>query len=132
MATQQEYKNWYERCSLKLGDISRNVAFAGIGLIWVFSKSAGDAPITASAIPPELVLPAVLLVASLGLDMLQYLYQTAETYGHFRWMKWKNIEELKHRDCWAIPSWILWGLKVGSVIGAYWFILSFLHSTLVG
>ena len=51
----------------KAGTICRQLAFAGIAVVWLF-KLGNDA---AAAIPTDLVVPLALLVVSLALDLFE-------------------------------------------------------------
>lgn len=66
-----EYRKDYQFFSGKLSDITRQLAFAGIALIWVF-KIDGTLP----RVPNDLLLPTALLALGLALDLLQYGVQT--------------------------------------------------------
>lgn len=63
----------YRESSGKAGDISRQLGFAGIALIWHFRESS-----TGSVIVSREFLPAaILIVIGLGLDWLQYITGSA-------------------------------------------------------
>jgi len=128
-----EYKDTYEDSSLKLSDINRNVAFAGIGLIWIFTKTGTE--VTNAIIPHTLVIPAISLVISLFFDMLQYLYKTIIYYSLFRKNEKLELSEdhssFSHSIWWNRPIWILFYLKILGVFIAYVFILKFLICTLI-
>ena len=64
----QDYRNDSYEFSGKASDLSRQLAFAAIALIWVFRVDVAGQP----AIPSGLILLSVLVVASLTLEMLQY------------------------------------------------------------
>lgn len=51
--------------------IARQIAFAGIGVVWVFNLPTSHAQI---AIPQELRFVVLLLVVCLALDLLQYVF----------------------------------------------------------
>ncbi len=55
--------------------IVRNLALAGIALVWVLREEAKT-----KVVPGALVVPALLIVAALLLDLLQYAVSTA-TWG---------------------------------------------------
>jgi len=129
-----DYKKVYENASGKLSDINRYIAFAGIGLIWIFTKTE-----TSQIVPRELTFPAILLVVSLAFDMLQYAYKTIAWYIVFR-CKEKEIEKKKiNREEWSsehstrlnIVTWTCFWIKIILVFLAYIFILKFLIRTIV-
>jgi len=123
-----KYKEVYEKASSKLSNINRNLAFAGIGLIWIFTKTN-----TKSIIPEELILPAIFLVISLACDMFQYLYKVivwAIIFRHreteIKKNQWTREKEFDHSSNLNIPSWFFWGIKILFVLIAYFIILNFL------
>jgi len=128
-----KYKEVYETASSKLSDINRNIALAGIGLIWIFTKTN-----TKSIIPEELILPAIFLVISLTCDMLQYLYKVIVWAIIFRRKEieikknqWTREKEFEHSPKLNIPTWFFWGIKILLVLLAYFIILIFLISTIM-
>ena len=113
----EDYRNDYYAFSAKTSDISRQLSFAGIALIWILrSKSA--API----IPQELLPAAALFVVALALDLLQAMYSTF-VWGAFSW-----YHECRDENASAeldAPAWLNWPallffwVKVLAVIAAY-------------
>lgn len=71
----------------KASELSRQLAFAGIAVIWIF-KNSGDTAI----IPNDFLLPLFFLVLTLALDFLQYIF------GSIEWMIFSHLQEKKH-DC---------------------------------
>ena len=127
------YKKTYERASSKLSDINRNLALAGIGLIWIFTKHN-----TKSIIPEELILPAIFLVISLTCDMFQYIYKVVVWAIIFRHREidikknqWTRDKEFEHSSNLNIPTWFFWGIKILLVLLAYFIILKFLICTIL-
>ena len=128
-----KYKEVYEKASSKLSDINRNLAFAGIGLIWIFTKTD-----TKSIIPEELILPAIFLVISLTCDMFQGIYKVIVWAIIFRRREieiekndWKREKEFDHSSNLNIPTWFFWGIKILLVLMAYFIILKFLIATIM-
>jgi len=93
----------YYYYSGKASDISRTLAFAGIALIWVFKIEIGNQ----ARIPAALLFPAFLIAASLGADLLQYIYGTLAwgIYHRYRERKYNASEEMEFEA----PSWMNWG-----------------------
>jgi hypothetical protein len=60
----------------KVSDITRQLALAGIGVVWIFKSSDGKPPIIA----PELICPTILLLGSLVLDLAHYFFGTLISY----------------------------------------------------
>ena len=70
--------------------VARQIAFAGIAVIWVFNRATPERPV---GLPEELVHVAFLLVLALALDLLQYVV------GSAIWGIFARIHEsrLRHR-----------------------------------
>ena len=69
MSTLAAARESYYELSGKASDAVRQLAFAGIAVIWVF-KSERNGVVS---VPEELLLPGLLIVAGLFLDLLQYV-----------------------------------------------------------
>ena len=128
-----DYKSIYENASGKLSDINRNIALAGIALIWIFTKTD-----TQTIIPKELILPAIFLIISLTCDILQYVYKTIVWAIVFRCRekeiqknKLEKDKDFKHSPTLNIVTWIFFGIKIGLVLLAYCLILKFLVCTIM-
>lgn len=67
-----DYKKDYQEFSGKASDVARQLAFAGIVLIWIFRVEGPQA----QRLPEQLLLPSALLVLALGADLLQYILST--------------------------------------------------------
>lgn len=120
-----EFKEDYYFFTGKLSDINRQIAFAGIALIWVFKKGEN----TDFQIDSALILPAILIVCALAVDMFQYIYQSIVWANFYtkKNRKYKSEEKkIKSPEYLNIPAWILFGLKVSLVLISYWFIFDFL------
>jgi hypothetical protein len=125
----------------KLGDIIRQLALAGIGIIWIFKKDvAGQA-----AIPRDLFRPGILIITSLALDLLQYTITSILWIAYYRIKENEfkrrktlgrktdtaRIEELGKIE-FEIPDWFnrlqyfFFWTKVFSIVIAYYFLLSYL------
>jgi len=114
----------------KLSDINRQIAFAGIALIWIFKKNNGAEVI----ICKELVLPSILLAYALGFDILQYIYQSITWALFYRYHeKRANGEdtEILASKYLNYPSWLLFIVKVIFVLLAYKFIIEYLIDKLI-
>lgn len=83
----------------KASDVARQLAFAGLAVVWVLREASGN------PIGPQLVLPLLLLVICLLLDLLQYVWCS------FAWTIYYNYQFEKHRSDEAkvdIPGAINW------------------------
>lgn len=126
-----EWLTVYQHFSGKLSDINRQLAFAGIALVWLFRTDVKPIP----NVPAGLLLPVILLIAGLATDLLHY------TYGTVVWGCFHECHELRlfragvDRDVnVAAPAWLNWpsivlfAAKVSAVAAAYAFIFCFVWS----
>ena len=121
--------------SAKASDIARNLAFAGIALVWIFkSDTSGH-----KAVPYFLVWPTILIVSGLIVDLAHYLF--AATYWAL-FVRRKESELVIDADTpqerfdeerqFTNPLWYVWlvdvlfYLKVGCVAVAYVLLFGFL------
>src|SRR5690348_10062346 len=69
----EDLRQAYYDLTAKVSDITRQLALAGIALVWLFkSENHGH-----TQVPPPLLLPATFAVAALALDLTQYIYASA-------------------------------------------------------
>ena len=120
----KEIRDDYVRYSTDVSNLSRNLSFAGIGIIWIFKATEHS---EAVSIPAALLFPLFLFIIALGLDIFQYILQTAIWYIYYLIKKpRKNSTETEdtkyvHEPEWlnAIP-WGIWFAKTVCVVCAYW------------
>lgn len=120
-----EFKEDYYYFTGKLSDINRQIAFAGIALIWVFKKGKE----IDFQIDDELILPAILIVCALAFDIFQYIYQsiTWSIFYTIKNRKYKSEDKkLKSPEYLNYPAWFFFCVKVVLVLIAYWKIFDFL------
>ena len=122
-------KDGYERsgeASDKSSEINRQLAFAGIAIIWVFKTDSDGRQI----VPNELFLPGLLLVASLSFDLLQYVVKSEI---------WRIVTRKKEKAGvkeFVVPPWInyfgdaLYWIKIVATIIAYVLLMRFLIARL--
>ncbi len=125
-----DYRAAYYELSGKASDVARQLAFAGIALIWIFHER-GNAPI---ALPASLVAPAALFVCGLGFDLLQYVS------GALIWGAFQRLQERRlgpdSKKALSAPPWFNWpGLfffwsKLLLILAAYVLLLAYLLSVL--
>ncbi len=125
----EDYLQAYQEFSGKTSDVNRQLSFAGIAVIWVFGGNAGAHPVLVAGF----VLPAIAFVASLALDLLQYLIASV------MWKVFHRIHEKKGsrpNEELKAPTWlshvleVFFYLKVVFVIAGYVIILARLSSRL--
>jgi hypothetical protein len=121
------YKEVYEEASSKVSDITRQMALAGIAIIWIFRQ-----PETAEKIlSKDLIYPLFFFVFTLSCDIFQYIYKTVAWYWFFRLHEKKVNKKnpdpsLKANPVMNYPTWLLFWLKVIGLIIGYTLVIKFL------
>lgn len=117
-----EYKKAYEEFSGRLSDVARQLAFAGIALIWLFKVDTKPVP----RIPPDLLPPTALLAMGLCCDLLQYILGTV-IWQRFHRKHEKLRKSIANDDTleapwyYPIPIRIAFLLKIGCIVtGLVW------------
>lgn len=121
----------YYTHSGKLSDVTRQLNYAGIGVIWVLrvGKDTGGIKFDSS-------LMACLFLFSLGLfaDLMHYAFASA-LWGRFAYLREKD-GFTNEQDCGHAPEWINWPAlllfwgKVVLCIAGQTILVSFLYSKL--
>lgn len=128
LMTANDYKETYEGATDTLSQINRNMALAGVAIIWMFTKTDSGVDI-----PKPLLWPAILLVSSLSLDVLQYVWKTMTFYILFRRREKneKNEKKQQGHSIWLVrPIWGIFWLKIIAMGWAYVLIFMFFVSLL--
>jgi hypothetical protein len=124
----QKYREDFYFFSGKASDISRQLAFAAIAVIWLFKKdTAGQL-----TVPLELIRPGILVVLALALDLLQYCSAALIWYFYYRSLEKKKVPETadtQHSVWLERPISFFFWAKIAVVILAYYYILIFLLRT---
>ena len=127
----KEVRKLVDTFTSKASELSRQLAFAGVAVIWIFKNSSQNA-----VIPDDLVLPLFLLVLTLTFDFLQYVF------GSIEWSIFSHIQENKYncehedQEVDSSPWWInlahtiCFYLKILTIVVAYVFIVKGLASRL--
>lgn len=122
-----DYRATYYEFSGKASDVARNLAFAGIALVWIFKTSDSPAP----KIPNDLILPTGLLATTLAFDLFQYIVATA-IWGFFQWNEERKLHDINEdpdlgaHPCFKWPQNFFFALKLLSVSLAYIFLSSYI------
>lgn len=133
--TLKEIREDYVRYSVNVSELSRNLAYAGIGIVWIFKHSSSAESLSSAfmnSIPERLRVPLLLFVAALILDLFQYVIQTVIWYLYYiRHKKEKKdkIEDevnLNEPEIYSLVPWIFWSIKLIVVVVAYYKIGIFL------
>lgn len=133
--TLKEIRDDYVRYSTNVSELSRNLAYAGIGIVWIFKQSStGDEDVSTfmSSIPCELKWPLILFIVVLILDLCQYVIQTAIWYPYYAKHKelHKNEKEddvnLQEPEIYSAIPWCFWLFKLIMVMIAFFLMGLFL------
>lgn len=124
--TLKEIRDDYVRYSANVSELSRNLSYAGIGVIWIFKQtSSGGLSLFMNSIPEVLRLPLILFIVVLFLDLSQYVIQTAIWYPYYLKNKKKHANEneedviLNEPEIYSAIPWCLWIIKLVIVVAAY-------------
>jgi len=123
----ESYRSAYYDLSGKASDVARQLALAGIALIWIF-KLDNAGPL---AIPVPLLLPAALFVVTLALDLLQYVFG-ALIWGAFN--RYHESKGKKDDEDVLAPSYFNWPalfcfwLKLCTVLIGYMTVFKYVFS----
>ena len=125
-----EMLSTYYEASGKVSEISRQLAFAGIAVIWVLKVGNDSVSIPYST---ELVIPLYCFVAALALDLMQYIYKTV-AWGVLNYLCWKkyldNNVDIKVPEKINWPTNVFFWFKVITIGFGYLQLLFFIHSKL--
>jgi hypothetical protein len=127
----QDYRNDFYTFSGKASDLNRQLGFAAIALIWLFKTDVAGQP----SIPPPLIWPGILVVASLSLDMLHYCLASIIWRLFYRSKEKAGVREttnITHSPWLEFPIWALFVLKIACVVIAYFYIGLFLVEKFLG
>ena len=117
----------YYTLSASASQVNRQLAFAGIAIIWLFRVQGENEKIVFDG---GLILPLFFIVTALACDFLQYVY------GSAAWGVFHRIKEKKNRcedgeidaPCWINwPTILLFWMKILSTAVAYCLLLLFLR-----
>jgi hypothetical protein len=125
----QDYRESFYTFSGKLSDITRQLAFAGIAIIWLFKKDVSGIP----AVPEKLLLPGLLIVISLGFDMAQYIVGSLIwrwVYRHKEKTRVSEDVDDQHSERLELPIFLFFVLKIAALLVSYTLIGLFLWQQL--
>jgi hypothetical protein len=115
----------------KISELVRGLAFAGIGIIWIFQNT----DLKHEIIPKELVAPLKLIVIGLLLDLVQYMWRAVNIYIIYQikanqYDKGKltgnDISDVKLPNYISIGTWLFFSAKIIFIAVAYYKIYQFL------
>lgn len=82
-----EIRETYYEATGKASDIVRQLAFAGLAFVWVFSGASTFRSSSVLHIPSDLLRVGLVLVVALVIDLLQYLWRSAAFGVYGRWVE---------------------------------------------
>ena len=117
----------------KLSELVRNLAFAGIGIIWIFKNS----DLTKNIIPTQLILPLKFIVVALICDVSQYIWRAVNIWAVYKYKAWlydngklsdDEIADVSFPSYIATITWLFFLTKIVVTVLAYYHIYRFLLS----
>lgn len=122
----EEYKEDSYAFAKSASDVIRQLAFAGIAVIWIFKVDKRGEHL----IPEELFTPLLFMVITLACDLLQYLISSIIWSRFFRYHEKRNNGnvkvDIKASSWYSAPGWAFYGLKCISLIIGYSYIIVFI------
>ena len=138
----EDARDAYEGNSSTASQIVRQLALAGVALIWIFRVGGGEAPQSAASAPVRVALDTELkhgvlfIIVALFLDLLQYIVGTFVWFAVFAFQESKGLREGSNFGAspklnW--PTWALFWMKIAALMIAYlMYILPFLVTHVSG
>ncbi len=120
----------YHEASSKTSEIARQLAFAGIAVIWVLKVGTDSGGVPFSV---KLIVPLYCFSVALAADLGQYIYKTAAWWAlnQYHWRKHKdNIVDVDVSSLVNFPTHILFWGKIVVVVYGYACLLFFIKSWL--
>lgn len=128
--TLADYLKSYYELSGKASDVARQLAFAGIALIWIFHQQG----VNSIALPPPLIWPAAFFICGLAFDLLQYV-AGALIWGAFHRSHEKRLG-VDSKKALSAPAWFNWpgifffSAKIALVLAGYFLLLRYVLAIL--
>lgn len=123
------YRESYYGFSSSASVVTRQAAFAGIALVWIFNSKADET----IRLPQELLWPTLFLVACLACDLLQYISSTAIWGFYHRHLEKNGVQECDEITAPRYFNWpglVLFWSKHTCVLLGYYGLLSYLLVTI--
>lgn len=121
----EDSRNNYYTNSGSLSAVCRQLAMAGIAVVWIFvQKESGKV-----SIPAELISPLVFFICGLALDLLQYMYSSA-AWGIVNRVMEIRLDEDDDFKVNRIINWptnlFFWAKSISVIIGYFALLKSFI------
>src|SRR5438128_58044 len=129
-------KEWLSEFYEDTGTVSnlvRNIAFAGIGLIWIFKNS--EYSVNSSMLPSQLHKPLFYIIVGLTADLFQYLWRALNIFVHYKIKDVKyirgqlndaDLEDVTMPEYISIGTWFFFISKVVLIVIAYAYIYQYI------
>ncbi|MDH5911032.1 hypothetical protein L8R80_00405 [Vibrio splendidus] len=117
----EDSRNNYYTHTGSLSAVCRQLAMAGIAVVWIFvQKESGKV-----SIPAELITPLIFFIVGLALDLLQYMYSSAAwgIVNRVMEMRFTEKDEFKVNRIINWPTNVFFWAKSTSVIIGYFSLL---------
>ena len=111
-------------------NVNRQIGFAGIAIIWIFCQIVEGSVL----IPEGLTIPAILIVISLGFDLLQYVVGSivwGSFHRHFEKKGMNDNDEVSASQYLNYPQNICYAVKILTMLIAYLYLFIFLFSRII-
>ena len=121
-----EAKDYY---SSEASNITRQLGFAGIAIIWVFKVNTADG----YRAPEELILPGLLFTIGLTCDFLHYVLASIvyKIYVSYKEKKVTRNEEFTIEPALNWPGDAMWWLKIAFIVSGYYFVILHLFEKVI-
>ena len=129
----EAFRTIYQTQSERASAVTRQLAFAGLAIVWILRDEVGK-------LPPSLHPGALLLVIGLACDLIQYALTTWLYHCRYMSLKGRAGDEgaaLQDDTEVVVPAWLhtpgryLFAAKIGLVIAAYGCILVYLSKQII-
>lgn len=122
----QELLDAYYEASGKASELSRQLAFAGIAIIWLFRVGEQSGGIQFSE---ALLVPLFCFVAGLALDLGQYVYKSIvwSALNRHYWKRYQDNEaEVEVSSVFNVLTNIFFWGKIGAIVIGYILLLGYI------
>ncbi|HWR77816.1 MAG TPA: hypothetical protein VN283_11480 [Thiobacillus sp.] len=126
MSTLKDFRDSYYELSGTASEVSRQLGFAGIAVIWIFKA---DLPEKAFALAPELYHAGTFIILSLAFDLLQYLFGSLIWGAYWRYKESRGATDKTQIEAPPYFNWpaiVCFWAKLALMVVAYCFLLKFL------
>ncbi|HTB52670.1 MAG TPA: hypothetical protein VK718_07835 [Ferruginibacter sp.] len=129
--TKKPLKEWLQEFyddTTTLSGLIRNLAFAGIGVIWIFRNPN-------LTLPKSLLTPLNLIICGLIADVVQYIWRATTIYIEYKIKDVKHtkgkltdedISDVQIHDFIPIVTWIFFVIKIITIVTAYFYIYEYI------